>query len=39
MKIVPDTSVIIDGRITELIKAGKMKKADVIIPMAVLAEL
>ncbi|HDN95631.1 MAG TPA: ATPase [Thermoplasmatales archaeon] len=39
MKIVPDTSVIIDGRITELIKAGKLKKADVIIPMAVLAEL
>lgn len=39
MKIVPDTSVIIDGRITELIKAGKLKKADAIIPMAVLAEL
>lgn len=39
MKIVPDTSVIIDGRITELIKAGKLQKVDVIIPLAVLAEL
>ncbi len=39
MKIVPDTSVIIDGRITELVKAGKLQKVDVIIPMAVLAEL
>jgi len=39
MKIVPDTSVIIDGRITELIKEGKIEKVDVIIPMAVLAEL
>jgi len=39
MKVVPDTSVIIDGRITELVKAGKLQKADIIIPMAVLAEL
>ncbi len=39
MKIVPDTSVIIDGRITELVKAGKLHKADIIIPIAVLAEL
>ena len=39
MKIVPDTSVIIDGRITEFIKNGKLEKADIIIPMAVLAEL
>ena len=39
MKIVPDTSVIIDGRITELVKAEKLQKVDVIIPMAVLAEL
>ncbi|MCD6331544.1 MAG: Flp pilus assembly complex ATPase component TadA [Thermoplasmata archaeon] len=39
MKIVPDTSVIVDGRITELIRKGKIEKADIIIPMAVLAEL
>jgi len=39
MKIVPDTSVIIDGRITELVREGKIEKADIIIPMAVLAEL
>ncbi len=39
MKIVPDTSVIIDGRITDLVKNEKIQKADVIIPMAVLSEL
>ncbi|HEC77211.1 MAG TPA: ATPase [Thermoplasmatales archaeon] len=39
MKIVPDTSVIIDGRITELVKSDKLQKADVVIPLAVLAEL
>lgn len=39
MKIVPDTSVIIDGRITELVKSNKIQKADIIIPLAVLAEL
>ena len=39
MKIVPDTSVIIDGRITELVKDRKIQKADVIIPIAVLSEL
>lgn len=39
MKIVPDTSAIIDGRITELVKIGKFEKADIIIPVPVLAEL
>ena len=39
MKIVPDTSTLIDGRITELIKSGKIEKADIIIANATLAEL
>ncbi len=39
MKIVPDTSVVIDGRITSLIKSGEYKGATIIIPEAVVAEL
>ncbi|MEA2054609.1 MAG: PINc/VapC family ATPase [Candidatus Thermoplasmatota archaeon] len=39
MKIVPDTSVIVDGRITNLIRAGELKGADILIPEAVIAEL
>ncbi|HQC33899.1 MAG TPA: PINc/VapC family ATPase [Methanoculleus sp.] len=39
MKIVPDTSVVIDGRITSLIKTGEYKGATIIIPEAVIAEL
>jgi ATPase len=39
MKIVPDTSVVIDGRITSMIKTGEYKGASIIIPEAVVAEL
>ncbi|MBC7081580.1 MAG: Flp pilus assembly complex ATPase component TadA [Thermoplasmatales archaeon] len=39
MKIVPDTSIIIDGRLSEWIKSGKIQKVDIIIPNAVLKEL
>jgi len=39
MKVVPDTSVIIDGRITEMIEKGELEDATVIIPEAVVAEL
>ena len=39
MKIVPDTSVVIDGRITSLIKTGEYKGATIVIPEAVVAEL
>ncbi len=39
MKIVPDTSVIIDGRITAKIESGEFKGAEIIIPEAVVAEL
>jgi len=39
MKLVPDTSVVIDGRITSLIKSGEYKGATIIIPEAVVAEL
>jgi ATPase len=37
--IVPDTSVIIDGRITAKLKAGEYKQAAVIIPEALVSEL
>ncbi len=39
MRLVPDTSVIIDGRITSLIEQGDCPDAEVIIPEAVVAEL
>lgn len=39
MKIVPDTSVIVDGRITDKIEAGDFKGSKVIVPEAVVAEL
>jgi ATPase len=39
LKLVPDTSVVIDGRITSLIKSGEYKGATIIIPEAVIAEL
>jgi ATPase len=37
--LVPDTSVLIDGRITSMIKAGEYKGATIIVPEAVIAEL
>ncbi|WP_174590579.1 PINc/VapC family ATPase [Methanocella conradii] len=39
MKLVPDTSVIIDGRITRLIHTGEFRGARVIVPEAVVSEL
>ncbi|MBS3772670.1 MAG: Flp pilus assembly complex ATPase component TadA [Candidatus Thermoplasmatota archaeon] len=39
MKIVPDTSVIVDGRVTSLIEDGEFAGAEIIIPEAVVAEL
>ncbi|MDK2974758.1 MAG: ATPase [Methanofollis sp.] len=39
MKIVPDTSVVIDGRITSMIKTGEYTGSTIIIPEAVVAEL
>jgi len=39
MKIVPDTSAVIDGRITQMIQTGEYKDATIIIPEAVVAEL
>ncbi len=38
-RIVPDTSVIIDGRLSSRIKNGEFGKAEVIIPEAVVSEL
>ena len=37
MILVPDTSVLIDGRITSMIKAGEYKGATIIVPEAVIA--
>ncbi len=37
--IVPDTSVIVDGRITSKLKAGEYRQAKVIIPEALVSEL
>lgn len=39
MKMVPDTSVLIDGRITAMIKTEEYKDATIIVPEAVIAEL
>ena len=37
--LVPDTSVLVDGRITELVRSGEYPKARVLVPVAALAEL
>lgn len=37
--LVPDTSVIVDGRVTEMIEDGRYRGAVVLIPEAVVAEL
>jgi ATPase len=37
--LVPDTSVLVDGRITELLRSGEFAKARVLIARATLAEL
>jgi len=39
MNMVPDTSVLIDGRITSMIKTGEYKDVTIIVPEAVVAEL
>lgn len=39
MKIVPDTSVIVDGRITKIVQDQEFSGCEVIIPEAVIAEL
>lgn len=38
-KICVDTSAIINGRVTELIKSGKLKNSEIIIPEFVMGEL
>ena len=39
MKIVPDTSVIVDGRITRIVQEEDYKGCEVIVPEAVVSEL
>lgn len=38
-KIVVDTSIIVDGKLSELIKKDKMKDVEIIVPLAALDEL
>ncbi len=37
--VVPDTSVVVDGRITQMVKSGKLKSHRIVLPNSVLAEL
>ena len=39
MRIVPDTSVIVDGRITRIVQEEDYKGCEVIVPEAVVSEL
>lgn len=39
VRLVPDTSVVVDGRITRLIDSGEYQAPEVIVPNAVVAEL
>src|SRR5687767_6495002 len=39
MRIVPDTSVIVDGRVAALVENGEFEGAEVVIAEAVVAEL
>lgn len=39
MKIVPDTSVIVDGRITKIVQEEEFRGCEVVIPEAVVSEL
>ena len=36
---VPDTSVIIDGRVTRLVESGKLRDCEIVVPNLVVAEL
>lgn len=38
-KIVPDTSVLINGELSQMITSGKLKKSEIIIPKTVVDEL
>lgn len=38
-RVIPDTSIIIDGKITQLIEKGELKDVEIVIPGAVLDEL
>lgn len=38
-RIIPDTSFIIDGKLTELIEKGKLREVEIVIPLAALDEL
>jgi ATPase len=37
--VVPDTSVVVDGRITKMVKSGQFKGHKIVVPTSVIAEL
>jgi ATPase len=39
MKIVPDTSIVINGKLTEYLQSGELKECELIVPLAVVDEL
>lgn len=39
MKIICDTSIIVDGKISQMVESGELKNVEIIIPLAVLDEL
>jgi ATPase len=39
MDVVPDTSVVVDGRVSELVAEGELAGANVVVPEAVVGEL
>ena len=38
-KIVPDTSIVINGKLSKLLEEGKLTKCEIVIPLAVIDEL
>lgn len=38
-KILPDTSIVIEGKLSDFIKQGKLKEVEILIPETVLSEL
>ncbi|HID17844.1 TPA: ATPase, partial [Candidatus Bathyarchaeota archaeon] len=39
LRIIPDTSIIIDGKLSKMLEKGELKDVELIVPVAVLDEL
>jgi ATPase len=39
LRIIPDTSTVIDGRLSAKVKSGEFRGAEIVIPEAVVSEL